>query len=60
MTAELIVLPGSDAAPQPVVTATAAAAGCCSPSAQESCCAPSEKSSCCGAEATAGGSCGCQ
>lgn len=59
MTAELIVLPGSDAAPATAITAAAAAA-CCSPTNQASCCAPSEKSSCCGAEATAAGSCGCQ
>ena len=35
------------------------AASCCSPAAQESCCEPSAKSECCGADATAGGSCGC-
>jgi arsenite methyltransferase len=35
-----------------------AAAGCCSPAAQESCCEPSEKAACCDTGAT-GGTCGC-
>jgi hypothetical protein len=59
MTADLIVLPGSDAAFATAEGAVAATA-CCSTAAQSTCCEPSEKSSCCGAEATAAGSCGCQ
>jgi hypothetical protein len=37
-----------------------ASSPCCSSEKQEVCCEPSEKSTCCGAEATAGGGCGCQ
>ncbi len=40
-------------------TAEPQAASCCAPAAQETCCEPSAKSECCGADATAGGSCGC-
>ena len=36
------------------------AAGCCSPTEQSTCCAPADKANCCSAEATVGGSCGCQ
>jgi hypothetical protein len=36
------------------------AASCCSTAKQSTCCDTSEKSTCCGAEATAGGGCGCQ
>ncbi len=35
-------------------------ASCCSTAKQSTCCDSAEKSTCCGAEATAGGGCGCQ
>jgi arsenite methyltransferase len=36
------------------------AAACCSATEQSTCCEPTDKATCCSAEATAGGSCGCQ
>lgn len=39
---------------------SAEAVACCSTTEQSACCEPSDKATCCSAEATAGGSCGCQ
>ena len=39
---------------------SAEAAACCSTTEQTTCCEPTDKATCCSAEATAGGSCGCQ
>jgi hypothetical protein len=50
------ILMQNDAATAPQTGASP----CCSSEKQDTCCAPSEKSTCCGAEATAGGGCGCQ
>jgi ubiquinone/menaquinone biosynthesis C-methylase UbiE len=39
---------------------SAEAVSCCSNAEQDSCCEATDKAACCSAEATAGGSCGCQ
>jgi arsenite methyltransferase len=43
-----------------IVRARKPAAGCCDADAQATCCEPAAKSDCCGADATAGGGCGCR
>ena len=43
-----------------IVRARKPAPGCCDTEAQATCCEPAAKSDCCGAEATAGGGCGCR
>jgi hypothetical protein len=51
--------PGPDSAPVSVA-GQQDAPSCCSAEKQASCCEESAKSSCCGADATAGGGCGCR
>ena len=49
--------PGSDAS---ATSADPSGVSCCSTAKQSSCCDTREKATCCGADAAAGGGCGCQ
>jgi SAM-dependent methyltransferase len=46
--------------PASVQARAAEPAACCSTAEQSTCCEPADKATCCSAEATAGGTCGCQ
>ena len=52
--------PADDGVPVTMESGRLSAASCCSTTERSTCCEPTAKATCCAAEATAGGSCGCQ